>query len=339
MIQSILASLFVFSIALSAQAAPSAAPQDAKGSPQKLVVYTHRNEQLIKPLFETYTKETGIPVEFLTGEPGPLFERIKAEGAGTPADIFLSVDAGSLWQAEKEGLFQPLKSKALNSAIPAHLRSANGTWYGLSLRSRTVFYNKEKVKAEELGDYASFADPKWKGRLCLRTSKKVYNQSLVAMMIAQMGEKKAAEAVKGWVANLATDVFDNDTKLLEAIDKGVCQVGFANTYYLGRLVKEGKAPNVAVYFPKDTHMNVSGGGILKHSKHKAEAEKFMVWLVSPTAQKMFADSNMEYPVVAGVDPDPIVKAWGEPKPSKLPLSKAGELQRQAILLMERAKYK
>ena len=335
MMQSIFNSFVAFAVFVTFQTASAAGPQGDR----KLVVYTHRNEQLIKPLFETYTKETGVPVEFLTGEPGPLFERIKAEGAGTPADIFLSVDAGSLWQAEKEGLFQPVKSKVLTGKIPSHLRAANGTWYGLSLRSRTVFYNKEKVKPEELGDYASFADPKWKGRLCLRTSKKVYNQSLVAMMIAQMGEKKAGDVVKGWVSNLATDVFDNDTKLLEAIDKGVCQVGFANTYYLGKLVKDGKAPNVGVFFPKDTHMNVSGGGVLKHSKHKAEAEKFLEWLVSPTAQKLYADSNLEYPVVSGVDPDPVVKAWGEPKPSTLPLTKAGELQRQAILLMERAQYK
>lgn len=312
---------------------------EASSASKKLVVYTHRNEQLIKPLFEAYTKETGTKVEYLTGEPGPLFERIKAEGKGTPADVFLSVDAGSLWQADKEGLFLPIESKKLNERIPSHLRAPNGSWYGLSLRSRTIFYNREKVKPSDLADYASLADSKWKGRLCLRTSKKVYNQSLVAMMIAREGEKKTSEVVKGWVQNLATDVFNNDTKLLEAIESGECHVGIANTYYLGRLVKEGKATKVGVYFPPATHMNVSGGGVLKHSKNKEEASRFLEWLVTPEAQKLYADSNMEYPVVTGVEPDPIVKAWGLPKADTTPLSKAGELQRSAILLMERAQYR
>jgi iron(III) transport system substrate-binding protein len=333
----LVASAFAVAPAFAADEKP-AATATAK-SDKKLVVYTHRNEQLIKPLFDAYTKETGAPVEFLTGEPGPLFERIKAEGKGTEADIFLSVDAGSLWQANKEGLFEVVKSKKLNEAIPSNLRDPKGAWYGLSLRSRTIFFNKDKVKAEDLKSYADLADPKWKGKLCLRTSKKVYNQSLVAMLMAELGDKKTEQIVKGWVANLATDVFDNDTKLLEAIDKGDCQVGIANTYYLGRLAKEGKAKNVSVFFPPNTHMNVSGGGVLKNSDNKEAAVKFLEWLVTPQAQKMFADSNMEYPVVAGIDADPIVAAWGKPQPSKTPLVKAGELQRKATMLMERAQYK
>lgn len=311
----------------------------AQDKASKLVVYTHRNEQLIKPLFEEYKKQTGVTVEFMTGDPGALIERIKAEGKGTPADVFISVDAGTLWQAEKEGLFENIKSDVLKKSVPQELSSPSGAWYGLSLRARTLFYNKSKVKAEELSDYTALSTPAWKGRLCLRTSKKVYNQSLVAMIISEKGAANTEKIVKGWVDNLALDVFDNDTKLLEAIDSGKCQVGIANTYYFGRMVKEGKGKNVGVFFPKETHMNISGGGVLKHSKNKAEAQKFLEWLVTPTAQKLFADSNLEYPIVPGIEPDPIVKSWGTPSYAKAPIYKAGELQRAAIGLMDKVKYK
>lgn len=311
------------------------APESAK----KLVVYTHRNAQLIKPLFAEYKNQTGVSVEFLTGEPGPLIERLKAEGKGSPADVFISVDAGTLWQADQQGLFAPINSKILTEKVPAHYRAPNNTWYGLSLRARTLFYNKNLVKASELKGYTELAESEWKGKLCLRTSKKVYNQSLVAMLISLYGEKKAETTVAGWVKNLALPVFDNDTKLLEAIEKGDCAVGIANTYYFGKLVKDGKSKNVGVAFPEPTHMNISGGGVLRHSKNKAEAQKFLEWLTTDTAQKMFADSNLEYAIVPGIDPDPVVKAWGEPHPStKFKLSQAGELQRKAMGVIDAAKY-
>lgn len=308
-------------------------------SDNKITVYTHRNEQLIKPLFEAYQKESGVEVEFLTGDAGALLQRVKAEGAGTKADLFISVDAGSLWLAQQDNLFEPVKSEILNKNIPEFLRDPKGNWFGLSLRARTIFYNKDKVKKDELTDYAGLADPKWKGRLCLRTSKKVYNQSLVAMLIDQYGEKKAESIVKGWVSNLATEVFSNDTKLLEAISSGECHIGFANTYYMARLQQDKKALNVKAHFPKNTHINISGGGVLKHSDNKKAAQALLEWLTTPKAQKMFADSNMEYAVVEGIEPAPIVKAWGEPKASTQPLYRAGELQRKAIMLMDRQNYK
>ncbi len=306
---------------------------------KKLVVYTHRNAQLIQPLFDEYKKQTGTNIEFLTGDPGALIERLKAEGSGSPADVFISVDAGTLWEASQKGLFSPIDSKILNSKVPAHLRSSDQTWYGLSLRARTIFFHKEKVKPTDLKDYGDLASERWKGKLCLRTSKKVYNQSLVAMMIAELGEDKTKTVVSGWVKNLAHPVFDNDTKLLEAIDKGHCQVGIANTYYLGKLIKEGKASNVGVYFPKPTHLNISGGAVTKHSKQKKEAQAFLEWLTTDTAQKLFADSNLEYPIVPNIPADPIVQAWGQPNQSpKFKISQAGELQRQAIGLIDSVKY-
>lgn len=317
-----------------------ATAQDKKATEtKKLVVYTHRNAQLIQPLFDEYKKQTGTTIEFLTGEPGALIERLKAEGTGSPADVFISVDAGTLWEAAQQGLFSPIDSKTLNDKVPAYLRSPDKTWYALSLRARTIFYNKDKVKPSDLKDYADLASEKWQGKLCLRTSKKVYNQSLVAMMIAEQGENKTKTVVSGWVKNLAHPVFDNDTKLLEAIDKGDCQIGLANTYYLGKLVKEGKAAKVGVFFPHPTHVNISGGAVTKHSKHKKEAQAFLEWLTTDTAQKLFADSNLEYPVVPNIPADPIVQAWGQPVQStKFKISQAGELQRKAISLIDSVKY-
>ncbi|MFN8943136.1 MAG: extracellular solute-binding protein [Pseudobdellovibrionaceae bacterium] len=306
---------------------------------QKIVVYTHRNAQLIQPLFDEYKKQTGITIEFLTGEPGALIQKIKAEGKSTPADIFISVDAGTLWEADQQKLFAVTESKVLTDRVPANYRSQNKTWFGLSLRARTIFFNKEKVKATDLVSYADLAEPKWKGKLCLRTSKKVYNQSLVAMMIASQGEEQTKNVVTGWIKNLAYPVFDNDTKLLEAIAKGDCPIGIANTYYLGKLQKEGKAKNVGVYFPSPTHLNISGGGILQHSKNKKMAQEFLEWLTTDPSQKLFADSNLEYPIVPNIQADSIVQAWGTPVSSeKFQISQAGELQRKAIMLIDSVKY-
>ena len=188
---------------------------------EEVVVYSARNEQLIKPLFDAYTKETGVRIKFITDKEGPLMQRLKAEGRNTPADILLTVDAGNLWQAANEGLLQPVQSKILDANVPAHLRDPQNRWFGLSVRARTIVYNTNKVKPGELSTYEALADPRWKGRLCLRTSAKVYNQSLVAMLIAQHGEAKTEEIVHGWVRNLATDVFADDTKLIESAISGM----------------------------------------------------------------------------------------------------------------------
>ena len=212
---------------LSAALAPAA---------DELVVYSARNEQLIKPLFDAYTKETGTPIKFLTGSESALLEKLKTEGAATPADILITVDAGNLWLAASQGVLAKVKSKTLDANIPKHLRDPDGRWYGFSVRARTIVYNTNKVKPSDLSTYEDLADSKWKGRLCLRTSKKVYNQSLTAMLIAQHGEKKTEELVKGWVANLAVEPFSNDTKVMEAIAAGQCDVGIVNTYYYGRLM-------------------------------------------------------------------------------------------------------
>ena len=210
---------------------------------QELVVYSARNEQLIKPLFDAYTKQTGVPIKFVTDKEGPLMERLRAEGVNTPADVLITVDAGNLWQASNLGLLQAIKSPTLTSNIPLHLRDPKNAWFGLSVRARTIFFNTQKLKPSDLTTYEDLALPKWKGRVCLRSSKKVYNQSLVAMLIDEHGVAKTEQIVKGWVANLATDPFADDTKMLEAIAAGQCEVGIANTYYYGRLMERNRITN------------------------------------------------------------------------------------------------
>lgn len=309
----------------------------------EVVVYSARNEQLIKPLFDAYTKETGVNIKFITDKEGPLLQRLKAEGANTPADLLLTVDAGNLWQAGQEGLLQPVKSKVLSANIPGYLRDPNNLWFGLSVRARTLVYNTQKRGPSELSTYEDLANPKWKGHLCLRTSKKVYNQSLVAMMIAEHGEPKTEQIVRAWVANLATDVFPDDTKMMEAIAAGQCDVGVVNTYYFGRLIEKNPKLPLALFWPNQSangvHVNVSGAGLTKYAKNKKAAIKLLEWLSSKNAQNLFADVNLEYPVNPLVKPDPVVAAWGTFKSNPINLAKAGELQAAAVKLMDRAGYK
>ena len=309
----------------------------------EIVVYSARNEQLIKPLFDAYTAETGTRIKFITDKEGPLLERLKAEGVNTPADILITVDAGNLWFAAKEGVLAKVNSNVLKSNIPAHLRDPESRWFGLSVRARTIVYSTARAKAGDLSTYEALGNPKWKGRLCLRTSKKVYNQSLVAMMIARLGESKTESIVKSWVANLATDVFPDDTKLMEAIIAGQCDVGIVNTYYYGRLMKKQPQAALALFWPnqadRGAHVNVSGAGITAHAKHREAAVKFLEWLSSEKAQNLFADENLEYPANPKVKAHPRAAEWGTFKQDTINVSQAGSLQPQAVMLMDRAGYK
>ncbi|MBA2352526.1 MAG: Fe(3+) ABC transporter substrate-binding protein [Burkholderiales bacterium] len=317
----------------------AAAPVFAK----EVVVYSARNEQLIKPLFDAYIKKTGVNIKFVTDKEGPLLARLKAEGANTPADVFLTVDAGNLWQAASEGLLRPVESKTLNSNIPAHLRDPRNRWFGLSVRARTIVYNTGKVKPPELSTYEALGDPKWKGRLCLRTSKKVYNQSLVAMMIAEHGPQKTEKIVDSWVGNLATDVFPDDTKLMEAVAAGQCDVGIVNTYYFGRLLEKSPKLPLALFWPNQktsgVHVNISGAGVTRQAKNPDGAVKLLEWLSGAEAQNMFADVNLEYPANPSVKADAAVAAWGTFKPNPINVVNAGEKQAEAVKLMDRAGYK
>jgi len=308
-----------------------------------LVVYTARKEHLIKPVFDAYTAKTGTEIEYITGKAGPLLTRLKAEGTNTPADLLITVDAGNLWHAANEGLLLPVSSEKLDTNIPAHLKDPQNRWFGLSLRARTIVYNTDKVSPADLSTYEALAGDEWKNRLVLRTSKKVYNQSLVASFIAEHGETVAEKTVRGWVANLAAAPFSNDTKTMEAVAAGIGDVGIVNTYYYGRLMKKDPALPLALYWPNQNesgvHVNVSGGGVIKHSKNSDGAFRFLEWLSSTEAQSLFADANMEYPANPAVPSSTEVLAWGEFKANPLNVASYGEHQAAAIRLMDRAGYK
>ncbi|PLX92475.1 MAG: Fe(3+) ABC transporter substrate-binding protein [Desulfuromonas sp.] len=309
----------------------------------ELVVYSARKEHLIKPLFEAYKKETGTEITFVTDKAGPLLQRLKAEGKNTRADLLITVDAGNLWHAANEGLLLPVTSATLGNNVPEHLRDPQSRWFGLSLRARTIVYSTERVNPQELSTYESLGDAHWNNRLLLRTSKKVYNQSLVAMLIAEHGEKLTEQLVRSWVANLAAPPFSNDTKVMEAIVAGQGDVGIVNTYYFGRLLRKNPDLKLALYWPNQqsggVHVNVSGAGVTTHGKNRAEAIKFLEWLSSEKAQNLYADANLEYPVNPRVANNPEVDAWGHFQQSQFNLSRAGELQTAAIRLMDRAGYR
>ena len=310
---------------------------------QTVTIYSSRNEQLIKPLLDKYTEKTGVKIELVTDKTGPLMARLQAEGKITPADMLLTVDAGNLWQAAEQGLLQPVSSTILETNVPAKYRDPKGQWTGLSLRARTIFYDPSKVSADQLSTYADLADPKWKGKLCLRSSKAVYNQSLVASMMENLGEEKTEEIIRGWVANLATDVFSDDTSMLEAIAAGQCEVGIANSYYYGRLLDEKPNFPVKIFWANQgttgTHVNISGAGVIANSDNPDGALKLMEWLSSDEAQGLYASSDKEYPVKVGIDESELLRSWGPFKQDSISVQKFGELQTQAIQMMDKAGYK
>jgi len=333
--------------------APASAPVTATAEPQAqttapeitapVIVYSSRQEHLIKPLFDRFTAETGIPVQSQTGEDGPLIARLQAEGEQTFADILYTVDAGNLWSAADKGLLAPIESETLEQNIPAHLRDPMNRWYGLSVRARTIAYSTERVDPAELSTYAALADPKWQGRLCLRTSRKVYNMSLVATMIERLGKEATQEIVEGWVDNLATRVFSSDALLIEAIAAGQCDVGVVNTYYLGQLQAENPDIPVALFWANQAssgvHVNISGAGVTSYAKNPAGARRLIEWLSQAEAQHLFSELNLEYPANPSIPPVDLVARWGEFKQDQLNVETAGRLQAEAVMLMDRADYR
>jgi len=313
-------------------------------SNDEVVVYSARKEHLIKPLFDRYTQESGVPVRYITDKAGPLLQRLRSEGKFTHADVLMTVDAGNLWQAAEQGLLASVKSDILEKNIPDHLIDPEKRWFALSVRARTIVYSPQRVNLAELDRYESLADAKWQGRLCLRTAKKVYNQSLVALMIARLGEEKAEAVVKGWVHNLAAPVFSNDTRLMKAILSGQCDVGIVNSYYFGRLQKKDAQVPLKLFWPNQAknaggvHVNISGAGVTRYAKNPASAQKLLEWLSSASAQQKFAEINLEYPVNAAVAPHKLVKSWGDFRADELNISEAGRLQTRAVMLMDRAGY-
>ncbi len=276
-------------------------------------------------------------------------QRLQSEGINTPADVLLTSDAGRLAAAQKVGILQAVKSAALDENIPATYRDPDGYWYGLSMRARPIIYAKARVKPEQLATYEALADPQWQGKLCLRSSDSVYNQSLVAGMIAHHGEAKTEAWAKGLVANLARPPKGGDRDQIKAVAAGECEVTLANTYYLGGMVNSSDATDkqaaaqVAVFWPdaKTTgvHVNVSGAGVTAHARQRDNAVKLLEFLASDKAQRGYAEVNHEYPVNPAIPPSATLKAWGEFKADTLNVAKLGELNAAAVKLMDRAGWK
>lgn len=311
---------------------------------EKVVVYSARAEHLIKPLFDAYSEKTGVRIEYTTDKAGSLLARLRSEGASTPADLLLTVDVGNLHHAEKQGVLQPIQSETLNANVPAHLRDPQNQWFGLTQRARTIVYASDRVEPAELSSYAALADVQWLDRLCLRTSKKVYNQSLVASFIAHYGEEQTAGILRGWVENLAVAPFANDTAAMEAVKAGQCDVTIVNTYYYGALEADGKAGSLKIFWPNQAegesgvHMNISGGGVTRHSQRPQQAIALLEWLSSKEAQGMLAGLNLEFPVHPQVEAVKQVKAWGEFRADNIPLSDVAEQQVPAVKLIDQVGY-
>ncbi|MEE8057345.1 MAG: extracellular solute-binding protein [Pseudomonadales bacterium] len=314
----------------------------------ELLVYSSRKEHLIKPLFDRFTEQTGIQVGYVTDKAGPLLARLQAEGENSPADILMTVDAGNLWQAAQVDVLTSIESAILTRNVPPHLRDPNNAWFSLTIRARTLVYSTDAVNPDALSTYEALASEDWRGRLCLRTSKKVYNQSLVATMIAALGESQTEAVVAGWIDNLALAPFSNDTKVMEAITVGQCDVGIVNSYYYGRLIKEKPELSLALFWPnqqgggaagRGVHINVSGAGITRASKHKAEAQQLLEWLSGVEAQQMLMELNQEYPVNEAIELSVELRAWGEFKTDAINVSEAGRLQTAAVKLMDRVGYR
>ncbi len=333
-------------VALAVLALPLAAAAQEK----VLNLYTARHYQTDEALYNNFTKQTGIKINRIEGQEDPLLERIRNEGANSPADVFITVDIGRLWRAQQAGVFAPVKSKVLESRIPANYRDPAGDWFGFSARARVIAYNKTAVKPGEIVTYEDLANPKWKGKLCTRSSGHVYNLSLVSSLIAHDGEAKTEEWARGVAANLARVPKGGDTDQLKAVAAGECDIALANTYYIARILKSAKpedkavAEKLAVVWPNQAsqgvHMNISGGGMLKHAPNKEAAVKFLEYLASDEAQSYFADGNNEWPVVPSVKVrNPALEALGTFKADSINVSELGKYQPQAQKLVDRAGYK
>lgn len=306
-------------------------------------VYSGRHYDL-ETAFNQFAKDSGINVEFLYGSDAELLERIKAEGEDTSADVFMTVDAGNLWNAAQQGLLVPMTSPVIDGAVPDGLRDPQDRWVGLSMRARTIMYNPDKVQPSEFDatdSYAGLDDPKWKGRLCMRSATSSYVQSLVAQLIEEKGREEALEIVRGWVANDAR-IISNDVSILETVDAGGCDVAITNHYYLARQLAEDADFKVKPFWANQdgdgVHVNISGAGILKNSDNVPAAQKLLEWLAT-SGQNAFVDGNHEFPVNPQVQPEELIKGFGEFKYAPINAEAYGRLNADAVALMSEAGYR
>lgn len=312
-------------------------------------VYTHRHYDTDKMLFEEFTKETGIQVNVVSANADELMQKLALEGERSPADVLITVDAGRLVRAKERNLLRPIESALLSNNIPAHLRDSENYWFGLTTRARVIVYDKTKVNPSELSTYEDLTNEKWKGRLLIRSSENIYNQSLLASIIAHNGADAATAWARGMVANFAQAPKGGDRDQIKAIAAGSGDIAVVNTYYLGKMLDDSNeeerksAANIGVFFPnqsgRGTHINVSGAGVTKYSPHPKNATKFIEFLASDKAQELFAQANHEYPVKPGIAISETLKAWGEFKADELGLENLGKFNSEAVMIFDRAGWK
>jgi iron(III) transport system substrate-binding protein len=308
-------------------------------------VYTYRESKLIQPLFEAFTKDTGIKVNAISASSG-LEQRIKSEGANSPADILLTVDIGRLEEAVSQGVTQPIKSATLDKAISAQYRDPEGHWYAVGRRARVAYVSKDRVKQPTL-TYDELADPKWKGKICIRSGQHVYNIALFAAAIAKFGEAKAEEWLKGLKANLAHKPSGGDREQARDVVAGKCDIAIANTYYWALMINssgpqkpwaEGTKVVLPTFQGGGTHVNISGVVMAKHAPNKANAVKFVEWMVGEKAQQMHADMTYEYPVRAGIPINKTIAGYGELKADPMPLSVVAANRKKASTLVDKVGF-
>ncbi len=325
---------------------------DARAA-EEVNIYTTRQEALIRPLLDSFEKQTGIRVNVVFAKEG-VIERMKSEGPNSPADAILTADVGYILQAKAEGLLQPIQSDVLDAAIPSQYRDPDGAWYGLALRARPIMYARDRVDPAELSTYENLADPKWKGRICVRSSSHIYNQSLVASMIAADGAERVEQWANGFVANFARDPAGGDRDQIKAVAAGECDIAIANTYYLAGMLSSGDAAEqdaaqkVTVFWPNQSgagadgrgaHVNISGGGVTASAHNLDNAVKLLEFMVGDEAQRIYAEAVNEYPVKPGVPASTAVAGFGDYKADPLDLAVIGEHNAEAVRIMDRAGWR
>ncbi len=338
-----LACAFALALLLPLPAATIALAEEAG----EVNVYSYRQPYLINPLFKAFTEQTGIKVNVIFAEKG-LIERIQAEGRNSPADVLLTVDVGNLTQATDAGIAQPIQSSALEAAIPPAYRAADNQWFGLTRRARVVYASKERVTLDKIA-YEDLADPKWRGKICIRSGQHVYNVALIASMIAAHGEEWTETWLKGVKSNLARKPAGDDRLQVKGVYAGECDIAVGNTYYMGAMLKNDKEPeqkewanSVNIIFPntddRGTHVNISGAVVAKYAPHKDNAVKLLEFLASDQGQETYADVNNEYPVKEGIPWSPLVKSWGAFKPDPISLNDIAALRKKASELVDKVGF-
>jgi iron(III) transport system substrate-binding protein len=321
-------------------------------------VYSARHYDSDSELFNLFTEETGIQVNVIEAKAEELIERVRSAGTNSPADVLITVDAGNLWRADEAGILEPVASELLKAAIPENLRHPEGKWFGFATRARVIVYNKDTVSPDELSTYEDLASEKWQGRVCIRSSTNVYNQSLLASIIASDGEEAAETWAQGIVTNMAREPEGGDTDQITAVAVGECDVAVVNHYYYARMIASAApeddddpidpnakdvAEKVGIFFPnqtdRGTHINISGAAVVVGAPNHDNAVKFLEFLASPEAQAIFAEQNYEYPVVAGVQPSQVIKNFGEFKADTLNVARYGENNPLAVQIMDKVGWK